>query len=119
MFYNKIGVVQKPHYIFCKTEMKSIEHILWDCHYVQQLIEQTEMLFIPEWYKYTFYTRYFLFGNFSRMYKGDPRNNIFLRSKQYIYKSRYFKGEFSLTALIKKKSIIIFSRRKYQLKINV
>ena len=45
-FLNKIGIVQNPYCTFCKTELESIEHILWDFYYVQQFIQQTEVWFL-------------------------------------------------------------------------
>ena len=45
------------------------------------------------------------------MYKGDPQNNIFLWIKQYIYNTRYLKGELSLTALIEKINKLIIDTR--------
>ena len=66
---NKIRIVQNQYCTFCKTELESIEHILWDCYYVQQFIEQTEMWFLQIGISIPFKQDIFLFGNLSRMYK--------------------------------------------------
>ena len=45
------------------------------------------------------FTLNFVFGNTSKIYKGDPINTIFLYIKQYIYNNRCFQNPLSLPSL--------------------
>lgn len=87
---------------FCKTEVESIEHLLWNCEVVQEFLENVECWFLSNGVSVPFSTVNFIFGNTSKLLKGDPFNIIVLNIKQYIYNARYNDKVLSLPSVKEK-----------------
>ena len=100
-FLHKINVINEPNCTFCQEEVETIEHLFWNCDVVQSLIEEVDSWFLSNGISIPFTKKNFLFGDFSKLSKGDKFNLIFLRIKQYIYNCRYFKKKLSLQAVQK------------------
>lgn len=88
--------------MFCKDVDETIEHLLWSCEYTQNLLQDVDNLFLSSGISLPLSKTKFIFGDVSKLKKGDPVNLIFLYIKQYIYNARCFCKELSTQALMKK-----------------
>ena len=95
----KIKVINCPDCTFCKEEIETIEHLLWNCHVVQSFLDEIDSWFLINGISIPFTKKNFLFGDISNSCNSCIINLIFLRIKQYIYKMRYFKKNLSLVAI--------------------
>ena len=89
-FLFKIKITDSPLCVFCKTENESIEHILWDCEVTQNCLHDIEYWFLSIGISLPMTKSNFIFGDVSKLRKGDPYNLIFLYIKQYIYNCKCF-----------------------------
>ena len=61
-----------------KTDIETIEHVLWECDCVQTFIEQIDDWFLQNGIAIPFTKQNFMFGNTQKVCKGDPKNIIFM-----------------------------------------
>lgn len=101
-FLYKIKIVDSPLCVFCKDVDETIEHLFWSCEYTQNLLQDVDNLFLSSAISLPLSKTKFIFGDVSKLKKGDPVNLIFLYIKQYIYNARCFCKELSTQALMKK-----------------
>ena len=100
-FLCKINVINSQLCNFCKEEIETIEHVLWNCENVQNLLEEIDIWFVSNGISISFTKKKNLFGDVSHVYKGEISNLIFLCLKQYIYNTRYFQKVLSIHAVKK------------------
>lgn len=85
-FLNKIQYTDNPNCTFCNINTETIEHLFWECTYVQQLLNT---LFKDKCNLYYVNKVNFILGildNALETYKAH--NTLFLFIKRYIYNSR-------------------------------
>lgn len=89
-FANKINITSTPFCTFCKNEIETIEHLLWECECVQDFISEIDQWLLQNGISIAFTKNNFLLGNIKHCCRGDPENNIILWMKQYIYNKKCF-----------------------------
>lgn len=101
-FLCKIKLIDNPLCTFCKLEDETVEHILWNCEIIQNFLQDIDYWFLSGGVSLPLNKLNFIFGDISKIRKGDPYNLIFLYTKQYIYNSGCFLKDLSLSAIKEK-----------------
>jgi hypothetical protein len=99
---SKVKIIDNPDCTFCHTETETVQHLMWNCNFVKTLIEYVNRWFLFHNINITFNKTTFIFGETSRVCKGDPYNIIYLCIKQYIYNTRCLKKIFVFPSITRK-----------------
>jgi len=97
----KAAIVDSPYCNLCKTEIETIEHVIWQCDKVQDFLRNfkslTNSLHIP----FVFNKEYFMFGIYDEhVLTASVDNIIIIVIKYYVYKTRCFQKPLAISALI-------------------
>lgn len=101
-YLKKINVVDDPNCTFCKDEVETIEHLLWNCDITQNFLEEIDHWLLSNGISIPFTKNIFIFGNTAKFFNWEASNLILLCIKQYIYNTRCFQKNLSLQAVINK-----------------
>lgn len=115
-FLHMIKKVDNPNCSFCNNEIETIEHLFWNCEFVQILLEQLDDWFLTNGISIPFTKQNMLLGNTEKIFRGDSQNSIFLWVKQYIYNTRYFKKDLSLHSVKEKLKYFYFLEKRIAVK---
>ena len=99
----KSGLVISPMCTFCNSDRETIVHLMWECHEVQDFLQDFETLLNALYIPFAINKQSILFGlinNRNVYYTTD--NIIILIIKQYIYRSRCLCKSLNVAALVNK-----------------
>ena len=100
-FLNKIGNAENGLCTFCNESDETIEHLLWECTKIQDLLTEFEdFCFETLQIRILFNKQTFLLGKYSTGTNFQAENLILLHTKYYVYSMRCLSKQLSLQGLI-------------------
>ena len=96
-FLHKIKITNDPKCTFCAEADETIEHLLWECDYVQKFINEVISWLSQQGIYIILDETSFLFGLL--LLEDDVNKLVLMEIKYYIYYARCSKSRLSLTVL--------------------
>ncbi|XP_069109859.1 uncharacterized protein [Argopecten irradians] len=100
-FLFKSHLVISPLCTLCNSENETIQHVLWECGEVKNLLKSLRILLDALSIPFSFNKQSFIFGLISENLNNcKAENEILLIIKEYIYKMRCFHKSLTINGLI-------------------